>query len=170
MISIRKTVLISSMLSVLLLTAGCHEKLTRYSRKRNTTSSYARLNDSTLLIKGIAVDPEFGYTPSKPVMVGMVDVHKAAENVEKYMNALRGPGGEVIKYTRLKACCPFKTKNFTFTVPILGTEFDGKHGMLEQYRVEYNDGTTVKSTILYINLYDETKILLAPKGFTYRDM
>lgn len=158
------------MLSVLLLIAGCHEKLTRYSHKRNTISSYGLLNDSTLFITGISADPAFGYTTSKPVMVGMTDVHKAAENVEKYMNALRGPQGELINYTRLKACCPFKTKNFTFTVPILGTEFDGKHGMLEQYRVEYNDGTTVKSTILYINLYDETKILLAPKGFTYRDM
>ena len=155
---------------MLLLIAGCHEKLTRYSRKRNTISSYGLLNDSTLFITGISADPEFGYTTSKPVMVGMTDVHKAAENVEKYMNALRGPNGEPINYVRLKACCPFKTKNFTFTVPILGTEFDGKHGMLEQYRVEYNYGTAVKSTILYINLYDETKILLAPKGFTYRDM
>ena len=167
--SIEKTVLTSSVLALLLLTTGCHEKLTRYSRKRNTTSSYGLLNDSTLFITGISADPDFGYTPSKPIMVGMVDVHKAAKNVEKYINALRGANGEAITYKRLKACCPFKTKNFTFIVPILGTEFDGKHGMLEQYRVEYNDGSTLKSTILYINLYDETKVLLAPKGFTYRD-
>ena len=162
----RKTVLITSL--IFFAFCQCSKEPTRYSRKRNKVERYQQLNDTTLAIAGIANDANYGYTQHKPIMLGLYDIHKAASNVEKYLNALQGPNGEVVNYLRLKACCPFKTKNFRFSIPILGQKFDGKHGMLERYQVQYGDSTNKISTILYINLYDETKTLLAPKGFTYK--
>jgi hypothetical protein len=146
---------------------ACQKKLTRYSKTRNTVESYQHLNDSILQLTGVSTDVEYGLSEKKPIMLGMVDVHKAAENIEKYLNALRSPTGELIAYKRLKPCCPFKTKNFTYTVPFFNIEYDHKHGMLEKYSVEYNTTTATHNVVLFFNLYDETKTLLAPKGFGY---
>lgn len=148
----------------LLVLIGCQERLASYSKKRNVIESYEKLNDSTLLISGISTDPQFGYIAEKPIMVGLVNVHQGADNVEKYLNALTGPNGEPVRFSRLKPCCPFKTKNFTFTMALIMTEYDGKHGLLEKYKVEYGD----KSVVLLFNLYDETKKLLAPAGFSFK--
>lgn len=163
----RKIALIISLIFLILCRCSYKEP-TRYSRKRNKIERYLQLNDTTLVITGVTGDAEYGYTTQKPIMLGLYDIHKAALNVEKYLNALRGPNGEIIKYTRLKACCPFKTKNFRFNVPVLDQEYNGKYGMLERYQVQYDDKTNTISTTLYINLYDETKTILAPKGFTYK--
>ncbi|HEY9007134.1 hypothetical protein [Ohtaekwangia sp.] len=166
--NLKRTAVTGSLGFMLLALLNCHQKLAWHSHKRNTITNYQQLNDSTLTITGISADPEFGYTEARPIMLGMVDVHKAAENVEKYLNALRGPSGEPVKYYRLKPCCPFKTKNFRYTIPVLGKEFNGKRGLLEQYRIEYSEAGTIKSTILFLNLYDQTNQLLAPEGFTYK--
>jgi len=146
----------------------CQEKLISYSKKRNSIRGYTHLNDSTLLLNGIASDSSFGRIDSKPIMLGMYEIEKAAENVEQYLNALTGPQGEPVAYQRLKPCCPFKTKNFILNYPMLTKEFNGKYGMLEKYSVSYTQNQQIKSTILYINIYDESKELLAPQGFRYK--
>jgi hypothetical protein len=161
--------MIRSIFLVLLITCfgftTCQEKLTHYSKSRNIVEKYNHINDSTLQLAGISTDAEFGFSEKKPIMLGIVDVHKAAENIEKYLHALKGPAGEEIAYKRLKPCCPFETENFTYV--LIGFTFDHKHGMLEKYSVEYNHAAGKETFVLFFNLYDETKILLAPKGFSY---
>lgn len=152
----------------LLVVQGCQEKIVRYSKKRNTVRVYSQLNDTTLLLTGVSSNPIFGKSEASPVMLGMYEIDKAASNVEKYLKALTGPQGETITYKRLKPCCPFKTKNFILDYPFLPTAFNGKYGMLEKYSISYDDNQGTKTTILYINLYDETKELLAPQGFNYK--
>lgn len=150
---------------------SCSQRLTWYSKKRNQIVSYDHINDSTLSIAKVSDDPEFGYVASKPVMLGIYDVHDGAKNIKKYLNALQGEKGESVSYSRLKPCCPFRTKNFTYNmlIPVKGLiEYDGKHGMLEKYKLEYGDSLNRKSFILFFNLYDETKELAAPQGFTFR--
>ncbi|SKC47705.1 hypothetical protein [Ohtaekwangia koreensis] len=137
-----------------------------YSKQRNSVSQYALLNDSTLQLSGISSDFAFGTTEQKPVMLGLQDINEAAKSVEKYLNALTGPNGESISYKRLKPCCPFKTKNLILNYPM--HEFNGKYGMLEKYSVSYTVHAQTQSVTLYINLYDETKELLAPHGFSYK--
>ena len=127
---------------------------------------YDILNDSTFQLSGISSDAAFGTTEQKPVMLGLQDIREAAKGVDKYLNALTGPTGETISYRRLKPCCPFKTKNLILQYPI--HEFDGKYGMLEKYSVTYNANNQTQSVILYINLYDQARVLLAPHGFNYK--
>ena len=153
---------------VIIVFSSCQKKLISYSKTRNVVETYSYLNDSTLQLSGVSLDTEFGFNEKKPIMLGIVDVHKGAENIKKYLNALKGLNGEEIKYKRIKPCCPFETKNFTYEVAPLGLEFDHKHGMLEKYSVEYNNTTGSYTVVLFFNLYDETKKLLAPYGFTYR--
>ncbi len=149
--------------------ASCSTKLGRYSNKRNTVNEYEHLNDSTLRIKKVSKDPDFGFTEKKPIMLGMVDVHKAANNILKFLNALEGPNGEYLLFQRLKPCCAFKTKNFSYTIPYFGIDYDHKRGMLEKYEVSQTDSLGKKHTsILYFNLYDETNEICAPMGFRYK--
>lgn len=169
MINSRRTAISFILLSLSLVALqGCQKKIVRYSKKRNTVRAYSQLNDTTLLLTGVSSNPVFGKSESSPVMLGMYEIDKAATNVEKYLNALTGPQGEAITYKRLKPCCPFKTKNFILNYTFLPTEFNGKYGMLEKYSISYDDKHEIKSTILYFNLYDETKELLAPQGFYYK--
>ena len=158
---------ILAVLGFLLLT-GCNEKLHTYSKNRNTIENYSQVNDSTLRASGISRDPKYGFTEENPIMLGLVDVHKAADNIEKYLNALLGPNGEEMLFKRLKPCCPFKTKNFRYKHLFLDFEFDHKYGMLEKYEVSFREMNQIKSFILFFNLYDETQNVLAPNGFTYK--
>jgi hypothetical protein len=145
---------------------SCSKKLRRYYNKRNTIEKYDQLNDSTLLIRKISANSSFGFSEEAPVMLGIIDVHKASENIIKFLNALEGPNGETIEFKRLKPCCPFKTKNFTYNVPYFNIEYDHKRGMLEKFVVSYPDSLgKMYSTILFFNLYDETNEVYAPMGF-----
>ncbi len=148
---------------------GCQNKLHSFSNKRNTTTSHALLNDSTLLLAGVSSDSLFGKIESKPIMLGLFEIRDAASDAEKYLKALTGPHGEEVTFQRLKACCPFRTKNFRLNYPMMPTEFNGRYGLLERYQITYYDGRKTNSTILYINLYDESKELYAPQGFLYKN-
>lgn len=147
----------------------CSDNLRRYSKKRNTIEKYEHLNDTTLRISGVAKNNRYGYSEDRPVMLGILDVHIAADNILKFLNALEGPNGESIVFKRLKPCCPFKTKNFTYSIPYFNINYDHKRGMLEKYNIEYVDSLGVNhSSILFFNLYDETNEVLAPAGFRYK--
>jgi hypothetical protein len=150
----------------LLIFSHCQKKLISYSKKRNSITQYAVLNDTTLQLSGVSGEATFGTTEAKPIMLGLQDIREAAKSVEKYLNALTGPNDETIVYKRLKPCCPFKTKNLILQYPI--HELDGKYGMLEKYSTSYKANGQTQTVILYINLYDEAKELLAPHGFSYK--
>jgi hypothetical protein len=167
MINLERTAIKFLLGAISLLTfSHCQKELISYSKQRNTIRQYDMLNDSTLQLSGVSSDMTFGIIEQKPIMLGVQDIREAAKGVEKYLNALTGPTGETISYKRLKPCCPFKTKNLILQYPI--HEFDGKYGMLEKYSVSYTVNSQTQSVILYINLYDESKALLAPHGFNYK--
>ncbi|QNH63922.1 hypothetical protein [Hymenobacter sediminicola] len=104
----------------------------------------------------VATDPEYGVTQKKPVCVGgkidsMTD--SGVRNQQRYLNALRGPGGEEISYRRRGSCCAFKTPNGII---------DGM-GMLDVYEITW--AGSPKPMLVYLNFYDDGP-LLAPVGLT----
>ena len=61
------------------------------------------INDFVFQIEQYSEDATYGYTEDNPIMVGGgVDGPK---NERRYLNALAGPGGEVLRYERLGSCC-----------------------------------------------------------------
>ncbi len=98
-----------------------------------------------------ATDSKYGFSEKKPVMV-QGGFGEGGHNVYRFLNALRGPKGEVVHYRRIGTCCEFKTKK---------SPFGGKE-LLEVYEVSY-DGFMPKR--LYFNWYDDGEILI-PVGFT----
>lgn len=137
----------------------------RYTGTRNTKSIFQFRADSSLVLKKIATDPNYGYTEKAPIMLGLAQqVDSAAMYRTHYLEALAGPKGEPITYERLPPCCPFRTPNQLrshLKQDVKQTEF----GLLERYRISY--AGLKEPVILYINIYDEGE-LLAPMGFSIR--
>lgn len=96
----------------------------------------------------ISTDATYGHTAENPIKVGGV----APARERDFLNLLRGPNGESIRYDRDGSCCGFETPN-----GILGG------GMLDIYSVWI--GTNKEPVKLYINMYDFEQPK-APKGFT----
>lgn len=96
---------------------------------------------------------EFGYGRRNPIRVGG-GVEDGAANQRRYLDGLRGPEGQQIRYFRLGSCCPFSTPN--------GTQGRGR---LDAYEVHY-DGLD-HPVLLFLDLYTAPDVPPpAPDGFT----
>jgi len=129
-----------------------------YSTERNTLKEYPHLDDSTLSVKKVAIDPQYGRDPLKPIFVGVYDYKEGGKNREKFFNALTGPNGEQLLARRYKSCCPFKTKN-SYTIGA-----DQKFGLLDIWLISIEGNPT---DTLYVNPYDQGE-LIAPVGYKLR--
>lgn len=111
----------------------------------------ARRTVEPFVLQEISTDSTYGFTSKNPVNVGG-GFESGARNQQRYLNALRGPGGQPVTYERRGSCCMFKTAH-------------GLNGMglLDAYLVSWEGNA--KPKVLYLNLYDEGW-LKAPKGFT----
>ncbi len=101
----------------------------------------------------VSDDPTYAFTEENPVKVGGGALGDGPANERKYLNALRGPNGEVIEYERQGSCCFFETGGDPFG------------GLLDMYSVTY-EGLEEPVTI-YINMYDPG-VQMVPVGFTAR--
>jgi len=100
-------------------------------------------------LKGVSADPAYGMVQDKPIRAGK---DYAAEWA--FLNALRGPNGEVVHYRSLGPCCFF-------------THADAARGkaFLDRYELSY-DGLA-QPAILYFSLFADDVVLEAPAGFAY---
>lgn len=104
------------------------------------------------VIREVSEDETYGYTEKNPVRVGG-GRSAGVRNQLRYLNALKGPEGQVVTYERQASCCPFKTHR---------AEVDNT-AMLDVYQVTWAGRAT--PVTLYLNMYKGGK-LLAPRGFT----
>lgn len=112
------------------------------------------LDEITFRLDSISADESYGYTQANPIMVSGA-TESGAYNQRRFLNALLGPDGEAVTYTRRGSCCPFNSPN----------GFMGG-GLLDMYEVTIAGQS--KPVVLYLNLYDKG-ILRAPKGFTFKN-
>ena len=107
----------------------------------------ASSNKVSFLLNKFADDASYGYETFNPINVGDGDLVKGPLNQRLYLNALRGPNGEEIKYRRRGSCCSFQTKN-----GISGT------GLLDIYEITYSG--LKEPILLYLNFYDPGDVLI----------
>ncbi len=99
-------------------------------------------------------DKNYGYEKDYPINVFYKTVSAATENQERFLNALSGPKGEKITYTKTGICCPF---------PNTKTEMGVAY--LDVYDITWEG--LKKPITLYLNSY-EKGALMVPVGFTTR--
>ncbi|AOC97411.1 hypothetical protein BB050_04333 [Flavobacterium anhuiense] len=106
--------------------------------------------DNTFSITQFAKDKKYGYDPDYPINIFFQNTNNEALNETRFLNALAGPNGEKITYSRLETCCPFPTKRSNMGA-----------GFLNVYELKW-DGQK-KPVKLYLNIY-EKGILMVPVG------
>lgn len=96
---------------------------------------------------------QFGYGRRNPIRVGG-GVEDGAANQRRYLDGLRGPAGQPVRYVRLGSCCQFRTPH--------GPQ---GAGMLDAYQVQYEG--LERPVLLYMDLYTPPEgAPEAPEGFT----
>ena len=110
--------------------------------------------DNTFVLTEYSKDKKYGYDADYPVNVFYKNAKDENLNAERYLNALAGPKGETITFTKLESCCPFPTKR---------TEMGA--GFLDIYELKWQGQD--KPIKLYINIY-ERGYLLVPIGLSVK--
>ena len=108
--------------------------------------------DNTFILTEVSTDRKYGYDADYPVNVFYQNAKDEKLNAERYLNALAGPNGEKITFTKIESCCPFPTKRVEIGA-----------GFLDIYELTWQGQN--KPIRLYINIY-ERGYLLVPIGLS----
>lgn len=110
--------------------------------------------DNTFVLTEYSKDKKYGYDADYPVNVFYKNAKEENLNAERYLNALAGPNGEKISFTKVQSCCPFPTKRV-----------DIGAGFLDIYELKWEGQD--KPIKLYVNIY-ERGYLLVPVGLSIK--
>ena len=110
--------------------------------------------DNTFLLTEYSKDNKYGYDADYPVNVFYQNAKDENLNAERFLNALAGPKGEKITFTKLESCCPFPTKRVEIGA-----------GFLDIYELKWEG--QAKPIKLYLNIY-ERGYLLVPVGLSVK--
>ncbi len=108
------------------------------------------VRSNQFMIAEYASDGKYGYDKDYPINLGFENEKYSPKNIVYFFNALEGPKGEKITYTKIDNCCPFPSKR-----SVMGA------GTLEVYIITM-EGNDTKFN-LYLNIYEKGKVL-CPKG------
>ena len=111
-------------------------------------------SNNTFEIKLFRTDKKYGYDKDYPINI-FYQTSKSDANQERFLNALAGPKGEKISYTKLESCCPFPTKRS-----------DMGAGFLDVYELKWEGQK--KPVVLYLNIY-EKGVLMVPLGLRLKE-
>ena len=109
---------------------------------------------NTFVLTEYSKDKKYGYDPDYPINVFFRNTKDENLNAERFLNALAGPKGEKITFSKIESCCPFPTKR---------TEMGA--GFLDVYELKWEGQT--EPAKLYVNIY-EKGYLLVPIGLSIK--
>ena len=110
--------------------------------------------ENTFILTEYSKDKKYGFDPDYPINVFYKNTKDENLNSARFLNALAGPKGEKITFTKLESCCPFPTKR---------TEMGA--GFLDVYELTWKGQS--KPIKLYLNIY-ERGYLFVPMGLSLK--
>lgn len=147
----KKTVLF---VALLIVTASCVSTKSTLKNVDNNAPIPVLSKDNTFVITQFSTDKRYGYDKDYPINIFYRTSKDESINQQRYLNALAGPKGEKLTYTKLESCCPFPS-----------TKSDMGAGFLDVYEVKWEGQK--KPVQLYLNIY-EKGILMVPVGFSLK--
>lgn len=141
-------------IALLILCASCISTKSTLKNVDDNAPALTLSNENTFIITEYSKDKKYGYNEEYPINIFYRNTTNETINQERFLNALAGPKGEKITYTKLESCCPFPTKRTD-----LGA------GFLDVYELKW-DGLN-KPIKLYLNIY-EKGILMVPVGLSLK--
>ncbi len=111
-------------------------------------------NNNAFIITAYSKDKKYGYDMDYPINVFFKSIKNDTINPQRFLNALAGPNGETLSYTKTESCCPFPTKKSEMGA-----------GFLDVYEITWEGQN--KPLILYFNIYEKGD-LLVPIGLSLK--
>ena len=139
---------------LLMVVTSCVSKKSTLKNIDNNAPDLTLTKNNTFVITLFSKDKKYGYNPDYPINIFYRNTRDEALNEIRFLNALAGPNGEKITYTRLETCCPFPTKRS-----------DMGAGFLNVYQLKWEGQK--KPITLYLNIY-EKGILMVPMGLSLK--
>lgn len=140
---------------LLLLTISCVSTKSTLKNVDNNAPSPKLLNPTTFIITEYSKDKKYGYDSEYPINIFYGNTKNDTINQQRFLNALAGPKGEKITYTKLESCCPFPTKRSEMGA-----------GFLDVYELKWEGQKT--PVILFLNIYEKGK-LMVPMGLSLKE-
>ena len=147
--NIKKTFLF---IALVLLSASCVSTKSTLKNVDDNAPNLVVTKDNTFVITKYSDDKKYGYDEDYPINIFYRNTLNDKINQERFLNALAGPKGEKITYSKLESCCPFPTKRTD-----LGA------GLLDVYELKWEGQK--KPIKLYLNIF-EKGILMVPVGLS----
>jgi hypothetical protein len=141
---------IAFVITILLLITSCGSIKSSLKNVDNNAPVPVVGKNNAFIITEYSKDKRYGYEKDYPINIYFRGTKNDTINQKYFFNALSGPKGEKITYTKMENCCPFPTKSS-----------DIGAGFLDVYEVTW-DGLK-KPIVLYVNIY-ERGLLMVPVG------
>ena len=147
----KKTVLF---IALLVVTVSCVSSKSTLKNVDDNAPVLILSQNNTFIITEYSKDKKYGYDQDYPINIFYKTTKEDSINQQRFLDALAGPKGEKISYTKLESCCPFPTKR---------TELGA--GFLDVYLLKWEGQK--KPVKLYLNIY-EKGILMVPVGLSLK--
>ena len=72
----------------------------------NNAPNLQLTENNTFTISEFSKDRKYGYDKDYPINIFYESTRNETINQQRFLNALAGPKGEKITYTKLESCCP----------------------------------------------------------------
>ncbi len=139
---------------ILITTTSCVSTKSTLKNVDDNAPIPALTKENTFKLTQYSKDKNYGYDPDYPVNVFYQNTKNENLNAQRFLNALAGPNGEKITYTKLESCCPFPTKRHEMGA-----------GFLDVYELTWQ-GKSIPIK-LYLNIY-EKGYLMVPIGLSIK--
>ena len=137
-------------IAIMVSLSSCISTKSTIKNINNDAPNLQLTENNTFYISEFSKDKKYGYDQDYPINMFYGDTRNGTINQQRFLNALAGPKGEEITYTKLESCCPFPTKRS-----------DMGAGLLDVYELKWEGQK--KPVILYLNIY-EKGVLMVPFG------
>ncbi|MEC5166979.1 hypothetical protein RCH18_002728 [Flavobacterium sp. PL11] len=149
--NMKKSILL---IALFIVTSSCVSTKSTLKNVDDNAPNLVLSRENTFVITEYSTDKKYGYNADYPVNIFFQNTRNETVNQERFLNALAGPKGEKINFSKLESCCPFPTKRTD-----LGA------GFLDVYELKWEGQK--KPIKLYLNIY-EKGILMVPVGFSLK--
>lgn len=143
-----------SIIVFFLLLTSCTSTKSTLKNVDNNAPVPKLINNDTFAITEYSKNNKYGYDKDYPINIFYGNTKNETINQQRFLNALAGPKGEKITYTKLESCCPFPTKRNEMGA-----------GFLDIYELKWEGQRN--PVLLYLNIY-ERGLLMIPVGLTLK--
>ena len=141
-------------IALLISMASCSSTQSTLKNTDDNAPNLTLSKDNTFVITEYSKDKKYGYDKDYPINIFFNNTKNETINQSRFLNALAGPNGEKITFTKLESCCPFPTKRSEMGA-----------GFLDVYELKWIGQK--KPVLLYLNIY-EKGILMVPTGLSLK--